>query len=244
MVGWAKRSLSSDSVVYRALRYIYQHRHVVASLLLRGSRIQSYFSQNACRKICVGAGPTKMPGWLLTDYVPLDASVIFLDARKPFPFDDASVDYYFTEHMIEHIDYADGRYALQQMFRTLKPNGRLRIATPDLHMVLSLSAASIGADTVEGRYIRSVRPASVPVSRDRVSFAVNNLLNGHGHRFVYDAETLEESLTKAGFVDIRRRAVGESDDPVLRNLEKHGDVIGRDFNELETMVIEARKPNG
>jgi hypothetical protein len=82
----------------------------------------------------------------------------------------------------------------------------------------------------------------VPVRRERPSFAINSLISGSGHRFVYDADTLRDSLEQVGFVDICRHNVGESDEPVFRNLETHGDIIGRDFNDLETMVIEARKP--
>lgn len=242
VVEWAKHHFPPHSLSYRVLQYLYQRRFVLPSLIQRGARIHAYLARHSCRKICVGAGPSKLPGWLMTDYLPQDSSVIFLDARRRFPFPARSIDYYFTEHMIEHVDYVAGRHALQQMFLTLKPGGCIRIATPDLQKVLALNAAPVDADSVESRYIRSLRPPAVRISRDRPSFAINNLISGSGHRFVYDADTLQDSLAEVGFIDIRRRKIGESDDPILQNLETHGDIIGRDFNDLETMVIEARKP--
>ena len=242
IVEWAKHNISPHSLSYRVLEYLYQRRFILPSLIQRGGRIRSYFAQNPCRKICVGAGPSKLPGWLMTDYLPQDLSVIFLDARRPFPFPVGSIDYYFTEHMIEHADYADGRRALQQMFLTLKPGGHIRIATPDLQKVLALGTTPVDTDSVGSRYIRSLRPASVRIKRDRPSFAINSLISGSGHRFVYDIETLEDSLEEVGFIDTHRCKIGASEEPVLRNLETHGKIIGKDFNDLETMVIEARKP--
>jgi hypothetical protein len=58
---------------------------------------------------------------------------------------------------------------------------------------------------------------------------------------VYDEQTLEHALTTAGFVDVRRYAVGDSDDPRLAGLERHMRSVA-EFNAYETLVLEARRP--
>jgi hypothetical protein len=74
------------------------------------------------------------------------------------------------------------------------------------------------------------------------TFVLNNAFRAWGHMFLYDEETLRSSLHQAGFVDLRRVPFGESDDPQLRGLERHGAVVGsRAMNEFETMVLEASK---
>jgi predicted SAM-dependent methyltransferase len=47
-------------------------------------------------------------------------------------------DYVFSEHMIEHVSYAEGLLMLRECLRVLKPGGRIRIATPSLEVLLDL----------------------------------------------------------------------------------------------------------
>ena len=56
-----------------------------------------------------------MSDWIETDIVPprhtnpdVTQHIMKMDATKPFPFEDASFDYVFSEHMIEHVVYDDG----------------------------------------------------------------------------------------------------------------------------------------
>ena len=44
-----------------------------------------------------------------------------------------------------------------------------------------------------------------------------------------------------GFRDVRFLGHGESDDPELRNVERHTYVIGSDIDEYVTMIAEASK---
>jgi hypothetical protein len=65
----------------------------------------------------------------------------------------------------------------------------------------------------------------------------------YGHRFIYDERTLVASLAAAGFADIVRGQTCRSDDPQFRNVDQHWKLLGRDMNELESMVVEATKPS-
>jgi hypothetical protein len=57
--------------------------------------------------------PTRT-GWLNTDYEPLNKEIVFVDVTKRFPFPEQSVDYFHTEHMIEHVPSAILRMILKQ----------------------------------------------------------------------------------------------------------------------------------
>jgi hypothetical protein len=72
-------------------------------------------------------------------------------------------------------------------------------------------------------------------------FIVNNMFRNFGHKFVYDEQTLRHALQASGFVDVEMCGVGESRDPRLVGLERHMRSVP-EFNEFETIVLEARRP--
>jgi predicted SAM-dependent methyltransferase len=209
------------------------------------TRIRRYVESHDVRKLQIGAGPNILPGWLNTDLLPdfypeHRRRVVRLDALKPFPFGDETFDYVFSEHQIEHVTEPEAQRLLAECCRILRPGGRIRIATPDLAAILRLYDEELGE--VEEEYVAWVLERFHPEVRsgNRACYVVNQMLNGHGHRFVYDEVTLAALLVGAGFGGVRRYAAGESDDPELRGLEAHGRAIGSEAaNRLETMVLEA-----
>lgn len=210
------------------------------SLVRRNWIIRRYLSLHDIRKVQIGAGQNKLADWLNTDLM-ADDEIVYLDATRTLPFPDSSIDYIFSEHMFEHIPYRDGVRLLQEAFRVLKPRGRIRISTPDLTFLIRLYTEPDAA--VMKRYIRNSVDTYVsePKLYER-GVVVNNFFYNWGHQFIYDMATISHSLALAGFTDIRRFRPMESFDPILRNLEAHGQVIGSEFNLLESMAIEARKP--
>jgi len=52
---------------------------------------------------------------------------------------------------------------------------------------------------------------------------LNVMLREWGHLYLWDFDELANRLTSAGFDEIRRFGVGESDEPALRNLETRSD---------------------
>jgi predicted SAM-dependent methyltransferase len=205
--------------------------------------IQAYLRDHAVRKLQLGTGRNVLAGWLNTDVFDVERSgkIAYLDARARFPLPDASFDFVFSEHMLEHLSYADGLRCLHECLRVLKPGGRIRIATPSLDRLVSLFATD--RSDVEERYLAWAVETWVPGADAHLpGFVLNNFLRDWGHRFVYDRETLAHALAAAGFVDVRESSVGRSETPELAGLEAHGEAIPAEFNELETIVLEARRP--
>jgi predicted SAM-dependent methyltransferase len=208
----------------------------------RRRRVEAYLETHDVRRLQLGTGSNPYAGWLNTDVVDFRRrnEVVYLDATKPFPLPDDAFDTVFSEHMIEHLTYADGLHCLSECFRVLRPGGRIRVATPSLRRVAALYRDDLS--NLQRRYLDwavevFVEHADVALP----GFAVNNMLRNFGHQFVYDEQTLAHVLTLAGFVDLKEWPVGESDEPALAGRERHMRSAA-EFNAYETLVLEARKP--
>jgi len=184
--------------------------------------VADYLCEHSPRKLHLGAGNHLLPGWLNSDLHPPAAEVLHLDATRTFPFEDVTFDYVFSEHMIEHLTYADGVRMLRECHRVLKPGGRVRVSTPDLRTLVRLYQGESGP--VPDAFLAwhhewivrdgdEAAPAAEPV------FVLNNFVRDWGHQFIYDEPALRRALTSAGFDGVVTRDLNASDDPALADLE-------------------------
>lgn len=187
-------------------------------------------------KLNIGAGPVPISGWKNVDLYPFPG-VDFMNAAAPFPYLDETFDRIFTEHMIEHVSYADGRNMLAECYRVLKPGGRIRISTPNLGFLVSLLGR---ASDIERRYIEWACANFTPDQPPFPENVVNNFVRAWGHQYIYSTRTLDRAVQDAGFSPVRWCSVGESNDPELAGLENVGR-MPEGFLQLETMTIEADK---
>jgi predicted SAM-dependent methyltransferase len=206
----------------------------VLGLVRRRRQIERYLGEHEVRKLHLGAGEHPRPGWLNTDLHDYGRpeELVYLDARRPFPLPDASFDFVFSEHMLEHLSYAEGLQCLRECLRVLRPGGRIRIATPSLERLVRLYGSEL--TDVQRRYLHWAVDSFVPETDAPLpGFVVNNFMHAWGHRFVYDRDTLHYALEAAGFVDVEDGRVGELEQHLQNEPE---------FNEYETIVLEAHRP--
>jgi len=203
--------------------------------------ITSYLETHELRKLQLGTGRNALDGWFNTDVSPA-VNVFFLDSTRPFPFEDGTFHYIFSEHHIEHLSYEQGNFTLRECYRVLRPGGKIRIATPDLEKLLHLYTAS--PDALQQRYIRFITENFLPgIQTLNPVFIINNAFHNWGHQFLYDRVTLQTSLEEVGFVDVAHLLQGESSEEQLRGVEKHGEFIDdEEMNRFETQVLEGRHP--
>jgi predicted SAM-dependent methyltransferase len=202
--------------------------------------INAYLASRGVHKLNVGAGETVLPGWLNTDRDP-PAGGVYLDVTRPFPLPTKAFDYVFTEHMIEHLSYRVAIGMLHECHRVLKPGGRIRVATPDLRCLTALHANDLSSTQEE--FVKWTIDTFAPSTPKYLpGFVINHRMRAWGHRFIYDPATLELVLTSAGFVDCRTYAYGESDDPELARVERHGYPDDVRLARFQTLVMEAERP--
>jgi len=246
MVGSIKKALKQSEVlraVVQSVRVLPRRLGQWRSWVSRGRAIRRYLEANEVRRLHLGAGPNRLDGWLNTDFYPRGADAVFLDVSKPFPLPDGCIDYVYSEHMIEHLDLAEARHMLRECRRVLRPDGKIRIATPGLEAMVALYGPDRSED--QEHYLAWIAERCYPgAGLDGPCLAFNSLFLSWGHRFVFDRATLRHLLETEGFSDVRDYPVGQSDAPILRGLERHGRVIGDEaVGRLETIVVEARRPD-
>ena len=199
--------------------------------------IRQYVRSHPVRKLQIGTSGNVMSGWLNTDITPTSGQVFFLDATRRFPIDDATFDYVFCEHMIEHISWHDGQIMLRECRRILKPGGKIRLSTPDLEVQIDLFKKPLAPQ--QETYIKQTTDTLIKgVSVYKPSFVINNAFHNWGPRFIYDGDLLDMSLRNAGFVEPQRCRTGDSEDPNLRGLERHVSPM----QVFESVVFEATCP--
>jgi SAM-dependent methyltransferase len=233
----------------KTLRASQDLRSIVAAMRrskLRRARkrhFDEYLASTAVRKLQLGSGENILPGWLNTD---AQSPRLYLDISQPFPFADATFDYIFCEHTIEHIHFNSAVSMLFECRRILRPGGKIRIATPNLASYLRLFEPQGGEivceciDEIFNDWILTGFHAAAnyrPVNdAPSAVFVLNDLFRNYEHKFIYDAATLGDTLAHCGFSDIGVRDVGDSTDVNFRGLETHTSRVAR----FITMVVEAR----
>lgn len=226
--------------VARSIRRTWRAK-VLGASVVRRKIVNRYLASNQIRKLQLGTGSTSLAGWLSSD-IDGRPGQLYLDATKPFPFADGVFDYIYSEHMIEHISWHDGLCMLRECKRVLRPGGTIRIATPDLRVLVGL----YNGDPMSERYVHWITDRSAILRQMpsyKTGFVINNAFRDWGHQFVYDGEVLEMTLSEAGFVNITRCSYGESTHASLRGIESHGKNISADeMAVFETMIFEATAP--
>lgn len=207
----------------------------------RDEQIAAYLAESKRPRLAIGVWKLPMEGWLNTDLDPVQPDVLPLDVTKPFPFENEVFDYVASEHMIEHVHFAAGRFMLGESFRVLKAGGRIRIATPDLQRYMHLFNAQLAPKQRKflDWMIQTFMPDALPA---HPTYVLNNLFYNFGHRAIYDFALLSAMVRDAGFDDVKSFPPGVSDCDDLRGIEMHGKAVGEDINQYETMVLEAVKP--
>ncbi len=188
----------------------------------------------------IGAGWNSRPGWLTSDLDPPPGyPCMRLDATREFGIPSESFDFVYSEHMIEHVPFEQGRNMLEECNRILKPSGVIRIVTPSIGFISRVMSSDRGL--LEEHYRAwSVRNWVCEAPKITNAFFFNNFVRAWGHEFIYDRETLELSLQLAGFDPIVSCELNKSDHPVLCGLANVGK-IPPGFLDLESMVLEGTK---
>jgi len=180
----------------------------------RPPRTRAELAEHGVTGIEFAAFRTAHPSGLATDLAPLtgpdgaaelgplyrvDGSSLFtrLDIGEPLPFADASLDWVYAEHLVEHVTLPVAIRWLAEVRRVLAPAGLLRLTTPDLRLYIEGYRDGAGFFAKHRRRLEVMRVG--PPMPERKAFMLNQIFYLYGHRWIYDLDELTFALAEAGF---------------------------------------------
>lgn len=164
--------------------------------------------------IHVGCGGVYFPGWVNID-LNSEKADLKCDIRDQLPYEENTVDFIYSEHVIEHFNIEDGLRLLADFYRILKHNGAVRIATPDLdYIVFRYCFFWKKQDWIKKYGYEWIKTKAEMMN---ISF------REWGHQYIYNNEELERRLYEVGFRHIHRKRINKSSLYEFKNRETRKD---------------------
>lgn len=204
----------------------------------RDEIIEKYLKSTKCRKLHLGCGGNLLPGWLNSDILDIRSGMIFIDVRDKLPFGNDTFDFVYSEHLLEHLTYDEGRCLIKECFRILNRDGVFRLATPNLGF---LTEFYVNDSKENSNYLQWATDSYLKCDVYSKALVINHYFRSWGHKCIYDFPLLRKTCEDGGFRDMTIEAVGRSRFPELRNVERHGDFISERWNIKESLVVESKK---
>jgi predicted SAM-dependent methyltransferase len=136
-----------------------------------------------------------------------------LNSGTFLPFKDGVIDNYYCSHTLEHVKPEVVLFLLEQIHRTLKKGGKIRIVVPD---VMVAAKRYVAGDRSWLRKNNSAHaPFFPPTALGDFMTWFYSQVKGYpntkraGHHMAFDAETLRYYLCKVGFTDVTLFAYNE-----------------------------------
>lgn len=121
------------------------------------------------------------------------------------PFEDNSVNVYYTSHFLEHIFRYEVVHVLKECYRTLKKGGLIRIVIPDLEIAFKLYQQGQKEKALELFFV------------DGADYLSN-------HKYMYDFDMMKNILAEIGFVRIEKQSYRNGNTPDIDILDWREDV--------------------
>ena len=148
-------------------------------------KINAWLAAPGPRILNLGGGANLFDRWLTADVDP--RADVYVDFSRPLPFPDDCVDVVYLEEVIEHLSQSDGLRLVSECLRVFRPDGRIRLTTPDLDAL--------------------TMPKQGDLARER---QLNEMFYSHEHRHIYSPAGIQLLLSTAGFSGIQRSSFRDS----------------------------------
>lgn len=131
-------------------------------------------------EICGGRTPYKPSEYINCDILKYPEVDVIIDITEKLPFPDDALAEVFSCATLEHISLEEGKQAMREFFRILKPGGKVIIAVPDLNKII--------ANHRKGEYKKAIL-FFAGAMKDEYDY----------HRYLYTADEMIGLLTEIGF---------------------------------------------
>lgn len=148
------------------------------------------------------------------------ANVEFGDIVAGLPLSTESCRGIYCSHVLEHLALDDFDRALKNTWSYLERGGTFRLVVPDLEQL----ARKYLADRSEAAVHRFMEDSCLGKKhRSRgLSGLLSSWLGNSAHLWMWDEKAMAAKLHHYGFVDVRRAAFGDSEDPRFKEIEERG----------------------
>jgi predicted SAM-dependent methyltransferase len=168
-------------------------------------------------KVNLGAGASKLKGWISVDGNPLRRPDIWMEIRNPWPFQSNSLAGIVTSHLLEHLFDHELKHVLREMYRVLIPGGFARISVPSLEKAVY-------------KYLNSK-------DEENKGEQFHLTCHWHGaHHQIFDFGRLGKLLSMVGFIHIQACQFPCS------NFLNEAEVFEIDRHPEESLFVECIKP--
>lgn len=174
------------------------------------------------KKIQFGAGSLHIEGWENHD--------MDVDVTQPLPYPDNSVDFIFSDQMLEHVTPRQAWSYLEECHRILRPGGVVRTTIPDFSRLLRLR---------NPEWMRVNR--AVTGNDGSLREQMKSVVFCHSHQGLWSAELLADVKSAIGFFPVRIHEAGRSQHPDLQNVEQHYRSVGVEVATAEAGCVEGTK---
>ena len=166
-------------------------------------------------------------------------NVLVADIVRGLPVADGSADGVYASHVLEHLTRSDFETALQNTYRILRSGGLFRLIVPDLEARARLYVSKLDAGQKDANDwfmlstysdFRTARFPGKKAGRFGTSL----------HLWMWDFPSMEVNLP-AGFVNIRRCSLGDSEDPMFIRVEEPSRFFDAS-NNIDELAVQASKP--
>ena len=145
-------------------------------------------------------------------------NVEFGDIVMGLPIADQSCRGVYCSHVLEHLSLNDFRTALVNTRKILQPGGIFRLVLPDFELSVKNYVSSSSDDAV----IQFMRETSLGYeSRPKgIRGLISSWLGNSQHLWMWDYKCIAVELKAAGFIDVRRAVMGDSEDEKFQTIEE------------------------
>lgn len=145
---------------------------------------------NDIKMVHLGCGSKILKGWINIDSIEGE-NILKHDLRKPLPFNDNSINFFFSEHFFEHLKKGEGIFLLKEIYRCLKQGGINRMSVPDLDYLIK--------NYLDNNLDAYSRVGFKPKTRCDM---LNEGIRRWNHQYLYNKDELMLVQKEAGFSSV------------------------------------------